>query len=212
MIKSSRILVTGFRPFQGESINPSEILLEWIKKDFSVKHGVDTLLLPVSFNQGPLVLLEQLSIKSYDVILLLGQAGGRSKVSLERVALNWIETEKPDEDQHTPQQGVIEEGVEPALFSHLPLSEWKEQIVKMNLPLEVSLSAGGYVCNYVYFQALRHIQKNQLSSKACFIHVPYLPEQVVDKGNAPSLDLETMKNILRLILEQCFAPKEERSF
>lgn len=212
MIKSSRILVTGFRPFQGESINPSEILLEWIKKDFSIKHGVDTLLLPVSFNQGPLVLLEQLSIKSYDVILLLGQAGGRSKVSLERVALNWVETEKPDEDQHTPRQGIIEEGQESALFSQLPLSEWKEQIVKMNLPLDVSLSAGGYVCNYVYFQTLRHIQKNQLSSKACFIHVPYLPEQVVDKGNAPSLDLETMKNILRLILEQCFALKEERSF
>lgn len=202
-MKKTRVLVTGFRPFQGESINPSEILLDWIKKDFSIEHNIDTLLLPVSFTQGPAVLREQLSIKSYDVILLLGQAGGRNKVSLERVALNWIETEKPDEDQQTPRQGAIEEGIESALFSSLPLSEWKEELVKMNLPVEVSLSAGGYVCNYVYFQVLRSIQKEELSSKACFIHVPYLPEQVVNKGNMPSMELETMKNILRVVLEQC---------
>ncbi len=202
-MKNSRILVTGFRPFQGESINPSEILLEWIKKDFSIEHGIDTLLLPVSFTQGPAVLREQLSTKVYDVILLLGQAGGRSKVSLERVALNWIETETPDEDQQIPRQGAIEEGIESALFSPLPLSEWKEKLVKMNLPVEVSLSAGGYVCNYVYFQTLRNLQKDEITSKTCFIHVPYLPEQVVDKGNTPSMELETMKSILRVILEQC---------
>lgn len=201
MMKTPRILVTGFCPFLGEKINPSEILLDWLKRDFSLQDKVDTLLLPVSFATAAALLRERLDKKNYDVILMLGQAGGRSKISFERVALNWIETEKPDEDGVTPKQGVIVEGKDSALFSTFPINQVKDDLVLKQLPVSVSLSAGGYVCNYVYYHALLWLQENQTTSQACFIHVPYLPEQVVDKKDMPALELDVMKRVLEEVLQ-----------
>ncbi|WP_374078202.1 pyroglutamyl-peptidase I [Bdellovibrio bacteriovorus] len=201
MMKTPRVLVTGFCPFLGEKINPSEILLDWLKRDFSLQDKVDTLLLPVSFATAATLLRERLDKKNYDVILMLGQAGGRSKVSFERVALNWIETEKPDEDGVTPKQGLIVEGKESALFSTFPINQIKDDLVLKKLPVSVSLSAGGYVCNYVYYQTLLWLQQNHITSQACFIHVPYLPEQVVDKTDMPAMELDVMKRVLEEILQ-----------
>lgn len=200
MTTSAKILITGFRPFLGEKINPSEILLDQLKRDFAFQGNVDTLLLPVSFVQAPQILQEHLAKKKYDVILLLGQAGGRAKICLERVALNWIETENPDEEGYQPSQGPIVMGQAPAIFCELPLEMWKQQLQKKNLPVTISLSAGGYVCNYVYYQVLLKLQEQKSSCRACFIHVPYLPEQTLNKENMPSLTLEIMKSTLAEIL------------
>ncbi|KHD87199.1 MAG: hypothetical protein OM95_15560 [Bdellovibrio sp. ArHS] len=195
----SKILITGFRPFLGEKVNPSEILLEWLKKDFA--HLTETLLLPVSFSEAPQQLQSHLQKNSYAAILMLGQAGGRSKVSLERVALNWTETEHPDEDGFKPSRGVIQQGSESALFTALPVSEWKEDLLQKNLPVEISLSAGGYVCNYTYYHTLNWLKMHDKALSACFIHVPYLKQQLADKAQTtPSMELETMKTVLAEIL------------
>ncbi|WP_413944135.1 pyroglutamyl-peptidase I [Bdellovibrio sp. HCB-162] len=201
MMKAPRILVTGFSPFLGEKINPSEILLEWLKRDFAFQSKVETLLLPVSFAAAASLLESRIAQTSYDYIFMLGQAGGRSKINLERVALNWIETEKPDEDGVTPLQGPIISGKESALFSTLNVSNFKDQLQQKQLPIAVSLSAGGYVCNYVYYKTLLCLQENKIKSQTCFIHVPFLPEQVLDKPDMPSMDLETMKKVLEEILQ-----------
>lgn len=201
MANEAKILITGFCPFLGERINPSEILLDWLKKDFILQKKVDTLLLPVSFSRAVPALEQHLAQKKYRIILMLGQAGGRDTVCLERVALNWIETEKPDEDGKTPPQGKISPGKESALFSSLPLTEWKDQLRKKSLPISISLSAGGFVCNYVYYQVLSKLHETQdTSCQVCFIHVPYLPEQVVQKSNIPAMELEVMKDILKEII------------
>lgn len=193
-----RILVTGFQPFLGEVVNPSALLLDWLKVDF--KDDVETILLPVSFQEAPKILQKQLIDQEYDLILLLGQAGGRSKVNLERVALNWIETEYPDEDGYLPQQGMIFSDESMALLTSLPLSDWKNQLVQQGLPVEISLSAGGYVCNYLYYSALRMQQRRGVTLNVCFIHVPFLPEQVLNKPQSPSMDLAQMKSVLDRIL------------
>lgn len=201
MSNKSRILITGFKPFLGESINPSSVLLDWLKVEFV--NEVDTLLLPVSFQEAPKILEEHLKGHDYNLILLLGQAGGRSKVSLERVALNWIESEHPDEDGYLPEQGVIFSDENSALLTSLPLSEWKSRLVAQGLPVEISLSAGGYVCNYLYYSTMRMQQLMASQQNVCFIHVPYLPEQVSSKPLMPSMDLETMKSVLRGIIKGC---------
>ncbi|WP_413569574.1 pyroglutamyl-peptidase I [Bdellovibrio sp. HCB117] len=199
-----KVLVTGFEPFLNEKINPSEILLDWLKKDFA--HQAETLLLPVSFAEAHKNIKSHLQLNSYDVILMLGQAGGRNKVSLERVALNWIETEHPDEEGFKPSRGVIEEGASSALFTSAPVTAWKDALIQKNLPVEISLSAGGYVCNYTYYQVLQWLETNQKPSAACFIHVPYLKEQVTDKAaGTPYMELETMKAVLTEILSQLTA-------
>lgn len=199
---SDRILVTGFKPFLGETINPSEVLLEEIKKDFAVSKQVDTLLLPVSFTHGFATLEEHLKKNTYRCIFMLGQAGDRYKVCFERVGLNWIETQKPDEEGFTPQQGSIVKNESAALFSRLPLTEWDAELRAQGLPTKVSLSAGGYVCNHVYFKALYKFQ-NDTKTSVVFIHVPYLPEQVQNKpAGTPFLDLETMKKTLYFVLNK----------
>lgn len=199
-----KILVTGFEPFLNEKINPSKILLDWLKRDFA--HQAETLLLPVSFTEAHKHVKSYLQQNTYDVILMLGQAGGRNKVSLERVALNWIETEHPDEDGYKPSRGVIEEGAASALFTSAPVTTWKEVLIQKDLPVEISLSAGGYVCNYTYYQILQWLKANGKASAACFIHVPYLKEQVADKTpGTPYMELETMKEVLTEILSQVAA-------
>lgn len=200
MNNQRRILVTGFKPFLGETLNPSAILLDWLKVEFNGE--VETLLLPVSFKDAPKTLEQHLKHQDHDLILLLGQAGGRSKVSLERVALNWIESEFPDEDGFLPQQGVISPGENGALLTSLPLSEWKTRLVDQGLPVEISLSAGGYVCNYLYYSTMKMQQLQRTKHNVCFIHVPYLPEQVLSKPLTPSMDLEIMKSVLREIIKE----------
>lgn len=198
MRRLTKILVTAFQPFMGEAVNPSEILLEHINLQYDSE--IETLLLPVSFLEAPRALQNHLKENNYDLILLLGQAGGRSKVCLERVALNWIESESLDEAGYKPKQGPIVEGADPALFTDLPLTVWKENLSKKNLPVEISVSAGSYVCNYLYYQTLRWRMNTQQSLNVCFVHVPYLPQQTLEKPNTPSLTLDEMKAVIFEIL------------
>lgn len=199
MITPKKVLVTGFLPFLGERVNPSAIILEWIQNEFGDR--VDTVLLPVSFRQAPEIVRKHLLDKNFDLILMLGQAGGRSRINLERVALNWVESNHPDEEAFKPDQGFILPEGEAALFSSLPLTKWKDDLLVENLPVEISLSAGGYVCNFLYYQTLQWLREGQKSASACFIHVPYLPEQTVNKGDMPSMDLEQMKAVFSVILK-----------
>ncbi|WP_347358844.1 pyroglutamyl-peptidase I [Bdellovibrio sp.] len=201
-MKEKRILITGFLPFLGESLNPSQILLERIKRDLSLQDQIDTLLLPVSFQQAGALLLQRLSLHRYEAVLMLGQAGGRKRISLEQVALNWIETEKPDEDGFTPHRGAIAPQSEAAYFTDLPLPQWQKLLEDSQVPAEISLSAGGYVCNHIYYQTLNAIREQGLPVQACFIHVPYLPEQTVGKAaETPSMGLDQMEKGIHLILK-----------
>jgi pyroglutamyl-peptidase len=196
-INKPEILVSGFLPFQGEQLNPSELLLHWIQEKYLNK--IDTILLPVSFEKAHIILQSKLRGKNYKVLLMLGQAGGRSRICLERVALNWIETDFPDEDRVSPARGPIEIEGPAALFTDLPIEGWKSRLAETQQQVEISLSAGGYVCNQLYYKSLQWIKGNNVRTGACFIHVPYLPEQTSNKSQAPSMELEEMQKILEKI-------------
>ena len=115
------VLITGFLPFLGEKLNPSELLL----KSSEGLSGVKTLRLPVSYKDAVRVLLAHLATNSYDVVVMLGQAGGRSKISLERIAVNWQESAYADEQGFHPAAGSkIDEAHPNAYFSTLPLEKF----------------------------------------------------------------------------------------
>lgn len=197
-MKTPRVLLTGFEPFLGEPINPSQILLESIKKDLLIEQNVKTLLLPVSFARASELIEAELAANVFDHVILLGQAGGRKNICLERVALNWNETEKPDEDGKTPARGEIIRGQPGAIFTQAPIEKWYALLKDQNVPVEISLSAGGYVCNNVYYKT---VSSNLNAKSVCFIHVPFLPEQVENKVDKPaSLDLSTMELAIKTIL------------
>lgn len=181
-------------------MNPSELLLKSL-------HGmpqVDTLLLPVSFNEAFERLQQHLQRQSpYDALLLLGQAGGRSKISLERIAINWRESKSADNSGLAADPGhLIQTQGENAYFSTLPLEEMKQALEALQIPVEISFSAGAYVCNDLFYRAAAHFAK---SSTSCgFIHVPYLPEQTVNKPNAPSMPLIQMERAVKTLIACVF--------
>ena len=193
-----RILLTGFAPFLGEILNPSEKLVRAIGEN-SDYAWLDTLILPVSFKKAPEILFQIFSQQDYDKVIMLGQAGGRRKISLERVALNWVETYSPDESGYTPKPGVIDSAAEKAFFSGWPLHEIEKTLLDQKIPAEISFSAGSYVCNYLYFKVTAELS---LMNKSClFVHLPFLPEQIAHKKDQPAMEFSVMQAGVEEILK-----------
>lgn len=193
-----RILITGFEPFQSEQINPSRILA----LQYQHENQYSTLVLPVSYSRAWSELQNHLKDHDYDFVLLLGQAGGRKNISLERTALNLQDSEIPDEDQDLRIQKRISIEGPDAFLSPLPLREWARRLQSQNLPVEISLSAGAYVCNSLYFQAFEHFKNLGKSTQVLFVHVPFIPEQMSGKRDGtPFLPLEVIKKSLDEILK-----------
>ncbi|MBY0451393.1 MAG: pyroglutamyl-peptidase I [Bdellovibrionaceae bacterium] len=192
-----KILVTGFKPFLGHDQNPSERLSVELAQNFS---EVESLILPVEFGRAFEVLDRHLSARSYDYILLLGQAAGRHRISIEKIGLNWAETHHRDEAGIKPVNGPLVAGAELALMTKFPVDEVYRQLIEQKLPVHVSFSAGTYVCNDIYFRAMeRHPDK-----KIVFIHVPLLPEQKPEfpmnqMGYGQQLD--TLESLIQILLK-----------
>lgn len=192
-----KVLVTGFEAFQGEKINSSGLL----SKELLGSGSIESLLLPVVYRKAWPCLEQKLEKKSFDFVLMLGQAGGRSKISLERVALNLIDSETPDEEGVQ----IIETPIEPkepkAIFHDLPLREWLGKLNQKTSNFEISTTAGTFVCNLVYFQYLLWQQRAKRKTRGLFVHLPYLPEQLSEKPiGTPSMGLDQIKkSILDLL-------------
>lgn len=198
---SSRILVTGFIPFLHHSINSSEQVLASLKKE---RTDVETLLLPVSFENSFLELQKHLAKNAaYNFVIMMGQAKGRASVTFERVALNWVETKNPDNDGATAVGGRINSGAPDSYLADFFPSSWAEKIssaVNDKGPklAEMSLTAGAYVCNNLYFKAAHALRDTK--TKALFVHLPLLPEQVAENEGSPSMDLHTQSRIINELL------------
>lgn len=183
-----KILITAFEPFLGQKLNSSLEVLKALEAQ-----GENTLVLPVSFERSFKVLHAYLqSLDSApDVLVMLGQAQGRSKVSLERVALNWHEVTAADEDGYQPQVGPIKQDQASAIIVDWFPSEWAQELKKVG-PVEISFSAGTYVCNRLYFDAVTQLDPK---IKKIFVHLPLLPEQ-----NELGLELSVQLSIIDKLL------------
>lgn len=191
-----KILVTGFKPFLGEKINPSQILAENISAEIS---GVSCCVLPVEFQSAFEQLINKTKNNQFDFIILLGQAAGRSKISLEKIALNWLQTEHADESGVKPVTGFIFENRDLALMTEFPVDEVYESLKAEGYPVEISFSAGTYVCNNLYYKCLAE----NLKAPVVFIHVPLCEEQIkFQNGEArPYLPLHQMQLTLTRTVE-----------
>lgn len=192
-----KILLTGFEPFQKEEINPSKILVQ----EFARTNGVDTLVLPVSYERAVKELQVQMGSENYDFVLMLGQGGGRKWIDLERVAINLQDSEKPDEDSDLRVQHKISLEGPDAFLNPLPLRDWVQLLQQKKLPVEISFSAGAYVCNTIYYHAFQMIKASKKDTQALFIHLPYIQEQLAGKPEeTPFLPISIMKKAIEEIL------------
>ena len=183
-----KILVTGFDPFGGEKVNPA---LEAVKSLPSVIHGAEIrwVEIPTVFYKSAEILETEIVRYQPDVVLCIGQAGGRASLTPERVAINQDDARIPDNQENQPIDTPIRLDGEAAYFSTLPIKAMVQAIKEEGLPASVSNSAGTFVCNHLMYQALYLADKKFPNMRAGFMHIPYMTEQVVNKPNTASMNL-----------------------
>ena len=191
-----KIIVTGFDPFGGEKINPS---IECVKALPEVE-GVELirLELPTVFKESAKRLNEVINDVKPDAVLSVGQAGGRTGITMERIAINVDDARIPDNISQQPIDETIQTEGEPAYFSTLPIKRIVKAIREAGISAEVSNSAGTFVCNHIMYQSLFAATKAEKPFKAGFMHIPFIPEQTTDK---PSLPLEESTKALQIAIE-----------
>ena len=195
-----KVLVTGFEPFGKETINPS---LEVIKKldDKIMESEIIKLKLPTVFGKSIDILENVLEKEKPDIVLCIGQAGGRDKITIERVAINISDARIPDNEGNEPIDEVIFEDGDTAYFSNIPIKKMVEEMKTNNIPAAISNTAGTYVCNHIMYGLLYNIDKKYPKMKGGFIHIPYIPEQVIEKANAPSMSLDNIVKGISIAIE-----------
>ncbi len=193
------ILLTGFEPFGGETVNPSWEAAERAAGLLVSSGGSAVAVqLPCVFGASIKVLAEAVRTHQPDVVLCVGQAGGRSEVSLERVAINVDDARIPDNAGNQPIDDPVVAGAPAAYFSTLPLKRGLAALSDAGLPASVSQSAGTYVCNHVFYGLMHLLAEHDGGTRGGFIHVPFSLEQAA-AHNAPGLPIEQMTAALVII-------------
>lgn len=183
-----KIMVTGFDPFEDEPINPAWEAVRRLPDEIDGAEIVKVQI-PTSFGRSADVVREAMLVHDPDVVVSVGQAGGRFAVMPERVAINIDDGRIADNDGFQPIDETIRPDGPPAYFSTLPVKAMVTAMKNAGVPAAVSNTAGTYVCNHIFY-AVRYLVDREFPGKRSgFIHVPYLPEQVVEKPGLPSLSL-----------------------
>lgn len=195
-----KILVTGFDPFGGEKINPAYEAVRRLDSEIAGAEII-TMELPTVFHHAAEVLEGKIREADPDVILCVGQAGGRYSVSPERVAINLDDARIPDNKRNQPIDSPIQSDGPAAYFSTLPVKAMVEKMRQAGVPASVSNSAGTFVCNHIMYQVLYTLDRHFPGKTGGFVHVPFIPEQVVDKPNLPSMHLEDIIKALTAGIE-----------
>ncbi|UOB20935.1 pyroglutamyl-peptidase I [Macrococcus armenti] len=200
-----RILITGFEPFDGAKINPSYEAVNALPETIDGAQIIK-MQIPTVFYKGAALIRDAIMKNLPDIIICVGQAGGRSAISIEQVAINIVEARIPDNEGNQPQdENVIVTG-DNAYFSNLPVKAMVKAIQDKEIQVEISYSAGTFVCNEVMYQLLHTITKEFPSMRGGFIHVPYAPEQTKDK---PSMPIETMTEALYTAIQAALTHQED---
>ncbi|WP_010299599.1 pyroglutamyl-peptidase I [Clostridium senegalense] len=203
-----KVLITGFDPFGGEKVNPA---LEAVKLLPNVIAGAEVIKLeiPTVFRKSVMHIDEAIKMNNPDIVIAVGQAGGRFGINPERVAINIDDARIKDNIGNQPIDIEIEKDGKEAYFSNLPI---KAMVKKMNdngIPAAVSNTAGTFVCNHVMYGILYLIDKKYPNIKGGFIHVPYIPKQVISKPNTPCMSLNDISKSLELCIEAAVENSED---
>ncbi len=195
-----KILLTGFDPFGGESINPA---IEAVKKVSTTIANATIIKLEIpTVVFKSLDVIEQAIIKhNPDVVLCIGQAGGRVDITVERVGINIDDCKIPDnEGNQIIDEAIFKDGPD-AYLVNLPIKAMVKQIKSKGIPASVSNTAGTFVCNHVTYGVRHLIETKYPGKRSGFIHIPFLLEQVVEKRNMPSMALEAIVSGLEAAIE-----------
>lgn len=196
-----RVLITGFEAYGDYPENSSWEVAQRVAS-CGIEMGeveVVAVQLPVSFARVGEVLRSAIELHTPDLLIMLGQSAVADRIKLERVALNIMDSEKGDNDGAKPNEEPIYEGEESALFTSLPIKRLRSAIEAQGIAVKISNSAGLYVCNRIYYEALRLCKERAM--QAIFVHLPLCEEQSPQRDNK-TIPLGDMCRAIQTIIEE----------
>ena len=190
----TKVLLTGFEPFGNATSNPSGEIVKQISGD-----NIVTAILPVAYTQSAEQLLSLIEQHAPDVVICLGQAEGRTAITPERVAINLDDARLADNEGVLRNDVKILEDGPDAYFSTLPVNELVAAIKAQGIPAAVSLSAGAFLCNHVFYVAQNKFAGSSIRSG--FVHVPLMDSQASEFPGLPTMPLDQMVRAVRAMIE-----------
>lgn len=194
------LLLTGFEPFLKFTINPTMKIVEQLDGMVIGNYKIHSEVLTVDFQSSGEQLLAHIEALQPDAVLSLGLAGGRYKMTPERIAIN-VKDGEPDNNGHTPVDEVIQSQGEDGYLSTLPIRAMVDRLIAEGLPAEISNTAGTYLCNNVMYEALHYGATQRPAMKAGFLHIPASHELAMQHGRIPSWSHEDLKKGVALCIE-----------
>jgi pyroglutamyl-peptidase len=192
------VLVTGFEPFGGAEVNPSQLLVEALVAEPPARIELAAAVLPVSYARAADALGRAIAAAEPELVVCFGQADGRPAISLERIALNLDDAESADNDGLVA-AGAIDLDGPVAYRSTLPVDEIVAALRAGGIPGAASHDAGGFLCNHVFYALMQLLERELPSARGGFVHVPLLPEQALTHP-AATMPLETLVRGARILL------------
>ncbi|WP_422656990.1 pyroglutamyl-peptidase I [Paenibacillus sp. EC2-1] len=200
-----KILISGFEPFGGSKMNPTEQLIQDIVHVSFEGVEIKTLLLPVYFDECADLILQEIQSFEPDAVIACGVAAGRTAITPERIAINIKDiapdSPYPDNRGVRPQDEPIHPDHPDGLFTNLPIRKMVERLRDQGIPALISNSAGTYICNNTMYALLDHMRINQVPKLGGFIHFPASIEMATDKPSMPTMHQDTMLKGLQIIIQ-----------
>jgi pyroglutamyl-peptidase len=188
------VLLTGFEPFGTATSNPSGEIVKQISGE-----NIVTAILPVAYAGSAERLLALIAEYKPDVVICLGQAEGRTQITPEKVAINLDDARLPDNAGVLRNDVKILENGPDAFFTTLPIKEMVDAAKTVGVPASVSLSAGAFLCNHVFYVAQNKFAGTKVRSG--FVHVPLMDSQAPEFPGLPTMPLDQMVTAVRAMLE-----------
>lgn len=174
-----KLLITGFQPFDGESVNPALEVAKGLQGKTINGYEVIAREIPVVRFEALKAVQAAIEELQPDAVITIGQAGGRPDITVERVGINIDDFRIPDNKGNQPIDEPVVTGGPVAYWATLPIKKMVANVKAQGIPASVSNSAGTYVCNHLLYGLLHYLTtQGKMAIPAGFIHIPYLPEQM----------------------------------
>ncbi|BDG47593.1 MULTISPECIES: pyroglutamyl-peptidase I [Parageobacillus] len=195
-----KLLLTGFVPFLEFPINPTEQIAKNLDEKIIGDYQVYGRILPVDFSESAAKCLEYLEQIQPDVVISLGLAAGRTKITPERIAINCKDGGPDNRGMQAQDERIVEDGPA-AYFSTLPVRRFVNVLNEKGYPAQISNTAGTYLCNNVMYSVLHKVQSENMPVKAGFVHLPASHELAIQKPTLPSWSQEDLQKAVMCMIE-----------
>jgi len=190
MAEKSKVLISGFKPFGGATLNPSELLVSVLERDQIPGVELFTVILPVEFDRSAEILLEKVKQIQPDLVIAFGQAEGRAAINPEKFAINLDDARIPDNSGDERKDVVIDKNGSDSYVTTLPIEMMVDAMKRAGYPADISLSAGAFVCNHIFYKLQKTLSGSNIRSG--FVHLPLVTEQSSEFPGKFTMDLEDM--------------------